>query len=110
MLRFYARHDHRVWYPGLRIPNGQPPIYLGRDFVRAKDGKPSMSPATEDGFECEIDSEVGRRVVRLMTVDSIDPPFFCADQETANATGLKFVPCKFVAGVWVEDDSPTPES
>lgn len=111
MLRFYARHDHKVWYPGLKIPNGQAPIYLGRKFVPALDGKPSTSPATVEPIECEAGSDVANRIHRLMIVDAIDAPFFCADSETANATGLPFIQANFTDGVWVEaeaslDDSP----
>ncbi len=116
-LRFYARHDLRVLYPGLKTSNGQAPIYLGRDFVRGEvdhnrvpvPGKPPMSPATEDGVECELGSDVANRIIRLMTVDASDPPFFCADPETAAATGLKYVPAEFTDGVWVESNSPEPE-
>lgn len=115
-LRFYARHDHRVWYPGLKIPNGQAPIYLGRTHVPGDGatGKPSQSPATKEPIECEAGSEVANRIIRLMTIDSSDPPFFCADQATADATGLQFVKAKFSDGVWVEapavgKPSPTPE-
>jgi len=100
-LRFYARHDHRVLYPGLKTPAGMPPIYLGRDFVRAADGKPSSAPATITGVECEEGSEVARRIIRLMTVDAIDPPFFC-DKATAAATGLPYVEAEFADGVWAE--------
>lgn len=109
-LRFYARHDHRVYYPGLKTANGQPPMYLGRDFVRAVDSKPptpSMSPATESAIECESGSEVANRVMRLMTVDKIDAPFFCADEATAAETGLPYVPCVFKDGVWVESSPST---
>ncbi len=101
-LRFYARHDHRVLYPGLKTPAGMPPIYLGRSFIRAADGKPSSAPATEEPIECALGSEVANRIIRLMMVDKIDPPFFCADEVTAAATGLKFVKADFEAGVWSE--------
>ncbi len=101
-LRFYARHDLRVLYPGLKTSNGQAPIYLGRSFVRAADGKPSMSPATEDPIECELGDAVANRIIRLMIVDRSDPAFFCADPETAAATGLQYVPAVFKDGVWLE--------
>lgn len=101
-LRFYARHDHRVLYPGLKTGAGQPPMYLGRDFVRSADGKPSMAPATERPIECEPGSEVANRIIRLMTIDAVDAPFFCADEATANATGLPYVAVDFNDGVWSE--------
>lgn len=109
-LRFYARHDHRVLYPGLKTANGQPPMYLGRAFIRGEvdergnpvPGKPPSSPATQAPVECEVGSEVANRIIRLMTVDAIDPPFFCADEATANATGLPYVKADFNAGVWSE--------
>jgi len=101
-LRFYARHDHRVWYPGLKIPNGQAPVYLGRSFTPAKDGKPSASPATKDPIECQSGDVVATRIIRLMTVDRQDPPFFCADEQTAAECGFPFIKAKFVDGVWVE--------
>ena len=105
MLRFYARHDHRVWYPGFKAGVGQPPIYLGRKHVPAADGQPSSSPATEQAIECELGSEVANRIIRLMTVDACDPPFFCADEQTAALCGLPYVPAEFSNGVWVESAS-----
>lgn len=107
-LRFRARHDHKVWYPGLKIPNGQAPIYLGRKFVPGADGKPSTSPATEDPIECETGDQVANRIHRLMIVDAIDPPFFCADSETAAACGLPYVQSVFRDGVWIEATDPPP--
>ena len=104
-LRFYARHDHKVWYPGLKIPNGQAPIYLGRTFVPSVGGQPASSPATEEPIECESGSIVANRIIRLMTVDKMDPPFFCADEQTANESGLPYVPVTFRDGVWAEEDS-----
>lgn len=101
-LRFYARHDHRVLYPGLKTGAGQPPIYLGRDFIRAANGNPSMAPATEAAIECEFGSEVANRIIRLMIVDAVDPPFFCADEATAAVAGLPYVPAEFSQGVWSE--------
>jgi hypothetical protein len=109
-LRFYARHDHRVLYPGLKTSNGQPPMYLGRAFIRGEvdekgnpvPGKPPSAPATQAPIECELGSEVANRIMRLMIVDAIDPPFFCADEATANATGLPYVKADFSDGVWSE--------
>ncbi len=105
-LRFHPRHDHRVFYPGLKTANGQPPMYLGRSFVPAAGGKPSCSPALQDPIECELGSEVANRIIRLMTIDAIDPPFFCADEATAAAAGLPFVKADFEAGVWSERQPP----
>lgn len=113
-LRFYARHDHRVLYPGLKTPAGQPPIYLGRDFIRAADGKPAMAPATQAAIECKFGDPVANRIIRLMTIDAVDAPFFCADEQTANATGLPYLSPVFEEGVWSElpprAEEPSPDS
>lgn len=55
---------------------------------------------------CESGSEVATRIIRLMTIDAIDAPFFSADEATAAAIGLPFVKASFSDGVWVEAKAP----
>lgn len=105
-LRFYARGDKLVSYPGIQTPNGESARYIGREFVRAKDGKPASNPATEEAFECDSASPAGQRLARLMRLDALDPPLYCADAETAAECGAVFVKVSFADGAWSEDVSP----
>lgn len=101
-LSFYARGDKLVLYPGLQTPNGQLPHYIGRESVRGTKTERGGFPAVQEAFECQSESPVGQRLSRLMRVDSIDPPLYCANAETAAFCGVPFVNLSFGAGAWSE--------
>lgn len=107
-LSFYARGDKLVLYPGLQTVNGDSARYIGRQFVPASKGQPSSNPAVDAAFECESESPIGQRLSRLVRVDSIDPPLFCADKQTAAFCGVPFVKVSFADGAWSEVIAPAP--
>lgn len=107
-LSFYARGDKLVLYPGLQTANGDSARYIGRQFVPASKGQPSSNPAVDAAFECESESPIGQRLSRLVRVDSIDPPLFCADKQTAAFCGVPFVKVSFADGAWSEVIAPAP--
>jgi len=114
-LKFYARGDKLVLYPGIQTPNGHSARYIGREFVpailtddRKKVLKPASNPASESPFECDSESAVGQRLARLVRVDAIDPPLYAADPETAAYCGVPFVKVSFADGAWSEEVAPAP--
>lgn len=93
-LRFLAREDQLVRIPGAKPLPGQPDMYVGRTFDAASRGY----PATKDGYECDADSDGGRRLARLCRIDG---SLFPANAETAAACGVSFAQTEFKSGVHV---------
>lgn len=100
MLRFYARPGHVFAWPGQRH-SGQIRRYIGRDHKVERDEKGEVvligHPAQKEPVEIDPDSPDGRRVLRLMRIES-DKPLIPADKETAKACGMPFVEVEWVEG------------
>lgn len=92
-LKFYARGTHLVSYPRTHRV-GSPPRYIGREAQ----GRELL--ATAEPFECEAESFVGARLLRLMQSGARhgDLPLWPADAATAAACGVKFAQTKFEGG------------
>lgn len=86
-LKFFAREDLLVTVPGSRPMRGQAPEYVGRKFIPGDGTVGAQFPASEKPYECEADSDEGRRLVLLTRRDSALWP---ADKETADACGVEF--------------------
>lgn len=89
-LRFLARDDGPngpmlVTVPGARPQDGQPPRYVGRR-LQMVEGRPAYV-ATREPFECDSDTDVGRRLVKLVRRENSLVP---ADAETARECGVAF--------------------
>ena len=97
-LRFYAREDQLVPVPGSFPRIGQAPSYIGRKFVAAD----RSHPATDDPYECDAETEGGRRLKKLTRRDACLWP---ADEATARACGVAFVPVEVKDGIAREKDS-----
>jgi hypothetical protein len=95
-LRFFARDDLLVTVPGSRPMQGQAPQYVARSFVPGDGVKGAQYPATDKPYECEADSDEGRRLVLLTRRDGSLWP---ADAETAAACGVDFVAVSVKGGV-----------
>lgn len=93
-LRFYAREDQLVPLPGHRPLVGQAASYVGRKFDAATRGY----PATPAPFECDSDSDEGRRLIKMTRRDACLWP---ADLETADVCGVAFVAVEVRDGVAV---------
>jgi hypothetical protein len=99
-LKFAAR-DGLVREPDCVPAIGQAARYLGREFVPAViKGKqiisPASNPATESGFECDSDSDIGRVAMK----NARKGAFWPLDRATAEFCGMTFVDVEFNAGVW----------
>jgi hypothetical protein len=92
-LKFFAREDLLVAYPGIMPVVGQPRLYVGRQF----DADAKTYPATAEGHTFDSDSPEGARV--LMRAKR-NPSLWPADKETAAACGVEFVPVEFKDGVF----------
>jgi hypothetical protein len=90
-LRFYAREDLPVRYPGHIPRTGSPDNYIGREFAPPYRAK-------REAFECDSESECGRRLMKLTRRDGSLWP---ADEETAKACGVEFQDVEFNEGKWV---------
>lgn len=102
-LKFFAREDELVFVPYITVSPGAPERYVGRRFEPRLRGY----PATKAPFECEANSDTGRRLLLLATRDK---SLFPADEDTAKACGLKKAPeLKYASGAWVLKSSPLPE-
>lgn len=90
-LRFHARDDGPegpmlVAVPYARPVTGQPPRYVGRKQIAVMvDGKPTY-PRSDTPYECEENSDVGRRLVKLVRREGSLVP---ADDYTARACGVE---------------------
>lgn len=108
-LRFYAREDRLVYVPGSRPATGDAPRYVGRGFVPGKDGAAPQYPAKKDPYECDADSDAGRRLIERVQNDVRDgygAPLWPADKETAAACGVDFQSVSLVDGSWVAGAQP----
>lgn len=81
-----------VTVPGARPTSGQPPRYVGREVKKDAAGVVTYA-ATAEPFECEAESDTGRRLLERIQNDVRDgygAPLVPADAETARACGLEF--------------------
>lgn len=99
-LKFCAKDPHLVTQPsydasGIRMPlvQGQTMRYVNR----ALDRESRQFRAQPEPFEVEVESPVGRRLVKLARRDGSLWPF---DAETAAACGLSFVPVEHNGTGW----------
>lgn len=92
-LSFWAKEDQLVPVPGVRPSIDQAPEYVGRAFLP---GKPAGFPATEVPFVVDSETTEGRRLVHLTRRDACLLP---ADEATAAACGMSFVPHQLTDGV-----------
>lgn len=92
-LKFFAREDLLVAYPGIMPVVGQPRLYVGRRF----DPDTRSYPATSEGDTFDSDTPEGARV--LMRARR-NPSLWPADKETAIACGVEFVPVDLKDGVY----------
>ena len=105
-LRFYARGDLLVLHPNAIQLVGQPYRYVGRELVQMDvlDGEPNSKaaayPATRHPAEFDSDSPEGRRLTKLIRRDQ---SLWAADEETAEACGVPFVPVSWSHGQWRPD-------
>ena len=103
-LRFIAREDALATVPGSRPSIGQAAFYIGRKYVPPDrtTGKGARYEATEEPFEVTFDldkqEDAGRfnRYIKIAQRGDIWP----ADEETAEACGVDFVPTTFSNGEW----------
>lgn len=97
-LRFYAKGSATVSVPFSRLPIGQAASFVGRTF----DPKARTYPATLEPYEVEANSDAGRRLVRLVRIDG---DLWPADEATAAACGVPFVPVEIKDGVAVPKET-----
>lgn len=106
-LRFFAREDLLVAYPGLTPVVGQPQRYVGRTFVAPHDGLGAAHPAKSEPDEFDADSEEGKRLIFRVRRN---PCLWPADKETAAACGLQFTPVECLDGVVTPKSQPSRKS
>jgi hypothetical protein len=94
-LSFYAKSDLLVSHPTAARIVGQHPRYVGRKVV-VVDGAATW-PATQQPFVCESDTDVGRRCAEVTRKDGSLWP---ANEATARACNIEFVPVEFSDGAW----------
>ena len=105
LLKFCARKNQLVnARPGVVLPIGQPVPRINRTL----DSK-GRYPADPTPFECDSESECGRNALAAMRAGRKDPPLWPADEQTARACGVAFVPIEHVAGEWVEKSAAAPK-
>jgi len=102
-LKFYARDDLLVAWPGMLPAVGQPRRYVGRRFDAAIRGY----PATDDPTAFDSESAEGKRLVARVRRESCLWP---ADKETAAACGVEFVAVDVRDGVAVPKAGSKSES
>lgn len=100
-LRFYARDNLLVFVPGHARPagGGSRPKYVGRTNDQAWQGTPKGRPASKEPYEVDSTDPSATRLCRIAATDCALWP---ADEATAKACGIKFVPVEIVDGVAVE--------
>jgi hypothetical protein len=109
MLRFHARPGHTVSWPGTKFA-GQRARYVGRTTKIEKDAAGAVvaisHPAVEEPACVDPDSkdrferEKAARLLRLMAIESVKP-LLPADEATAKACGIPFVPVELRDGEWL---------
>lgn len=92
-LRFLAKEDRLVPVPGVTPYAGQLMPYVGRRF----DAENRAYPATDEPFECDSESPVGRRLAFEIT--RRDGDLWPADEATAQFCGVSFARTQFKDGV-----------
>ena len=107
-LRFFAREDALVRYPGIVPAIGQAPRYIGREFLigeleRGPGGKertkvPASNPASKEPSVFDSDTDEGQAAARHCRKLALWP----ADKETAAFCGVSFVELTFANGSWIE--------
>ncbi len=100
MLKFYAKSNLLVRVPGATPLPGQPDLYVGRTFDPATRGY----PAVNQPYEVDENTDSGRRLIRLTTIDG---SLYPADEYTASICGVPFVSVEFKDGVFVEKKKST---
>jgi hypothetical protein len=91
-LRFYAKDNLIVSFPGSKDVPGNPARYVGRRYENAD------YPATQEGDSFKLGSPEFIRIKKL--INTSPQPLYAADQETADAVGVPFVPVQFKDGKW----------
>jgi hypothetical protein len=97
MLRFYAREDQLVRETGIHPRIGDAARYYGRKFDTATRGYPAISEA----FAVAEGGEDAPKCMKACRKGALWP----ADEATASACGVKFVPVECVDGAWVAKTS-----
>lgn len=82
MIKFYAKADLLVRVPGAQAMPGQPDMYVGRDF----DAESRGYRINSTGYECDENSDSGKRLLRLVRLDNCLIP---ADKYTADLCGIE---------------------
>jgi hypothetical protein len=100
-LSFYAREGALAYIPGAPKFQGQAPPYVGRCLVRGTEENTAAFPATSEPHVVDIsgstvDQQALNRWQRLANAGAV----WCADEATAAACGVEFVPVTFSDGVW----------
>jgi hypothetical protein len=114
MDRWHARGSLLVTEPGYRPVIGQPPQYVGREFVQAVTRKgaggvlevlePASHPAAKKPYELPAasrDKEIAKWAARLRKLAARDRSLWPADEATASRAGVEFVPLSFNDGEWI---------
>lgn len=113
MLRFYARPGHVLSWPGMKFA-GQFARYVGRSTKLERDAAGAVvgisHPAVAEAVEVDPASkdktqrDRAARLMRLMSIEA-DKPLWAADEATAKACGVKFVPVELHEGEWLPKDN-----
>src|SRR5882672_5456916 len=106
IYRFYAKADELANVPDAPVALGQPIARIGRTFVMPKDGENFASmPATQEPHEVD-DKLKDAKTVEAYRDHARRGHVFCADEATARACGVDFVPVEFADGAWMPKASP----
>jgi hypothetical protein len=100
-LRFFARDDQLVPFPGFTPAPGQIPVYVGRSF----DEKLKGHPASQEPSEFDSETREGQRLMQFARRDAALWP---ADEATARECGVEFVPVTVRDGVAVPAAKASP--
>jgi hypothetical protein len=101
-LRFIAREDALATVPGSRVNVGQSAHYVGRTYLAPKDGKGASYPATQEPHEATFDMSKQEDMARFNRYLKIAKrgDIWPADEATAKACGVDYVPASFKDGEW----------
>lgn len=95
LLKFHSKPDHCVYYPERRRA-GQIYNYIGRRFVPATDGKtagrhvPTDEPFVIDDEHQDSDTRKAAAILKWRCKS--DSSIWPADEDTARACGVDYVP------------------
>lgn len=103
-LRFIARENAVATVPGSRANIGQAAFYVGRKYVppdREK-GKGATYVATEEPHEVSLDLDREDDKARFYRYQKLAKrgDIWAADEKTAKACDVEFVPATFANGEW----------